>query len=286
MIILVGTAHVLFKVLEFMEGFVVILLPPLAIFIFRRFLLWYSSKFFLTNNQNKNLRLRNRRYFLLLNHFNFFFDLFLITFLCFLRVIKSAVTAAFYMPRLDYSIFGRYLEKSDMGFCSFVCFLHVEVNQTHPVKLSFLKYLLRRLYDHDLHTKTKAQLQARNKWFLAYTLSQNPSLKKLRKNHIIKEKYSNPERETFGHFVSRNFNQYFGGLIRSKPTLNGKISNSKINIVKPVVMRSISKKPDNFEILRLSSIQPIQMDNFEITSLQSSINLDDSFDAIRENKDE
>jgi len=147
-----------------------IVLPILTIYFFKRFILWYFSKYYLSNSSQRTLILRNRKLFLLLNHFNVFFDLFLLQFVCMMRVVFSALAAVYYMPRLDYSIFGRYLEKADMGFISFVSFLHMEVNQTHPVKLSFCKFLLKTLKDEEYLKKTRQQVQARNKWFLAFTL--------------------------------------------------------------------------------------------------------------------
>jgi hypothetical protein len=167
--ILFGISSVLFR-RTVLEKIAEIVLPILTIFFFKRFILWYFSEYYLSNSSRRSLILRNRKLFLLLNHFNVFFDLFLLQFVCMMRVVFSAVAAAYYMPRLDYSIFGRYLEKKDMGFISFVTFLHMEVNRTHPVKLSFCKFLLRTLKDEEYFKKTRQQAQARNKWFLAFTL--------------------------------------------------------------------------------------------------------------------
>ena len=153
-----------------LEHILVFVLPFLTIFFFKRFILWYFSEYYLSNSPCRRLLLRNRKLFLFLNHFNVFFDCFLLQFICLMRVVFSAVAAAFYMSRLDYSIFGRYLEKSDLGFVSFVSFLHMEVNQTHPVKLSACKFMLKSLKDEEYLKKTRQQAQARNKWFLAFTL--------------------------------------------------------------------------------------------------------------------
>jgi hypothetical protein len=103
-----------------------------------------------------------------------------------------------------------------------------------------------------------------------------------RKNNIYKEKFSNPERETFLQFLARNLNLKFN---KTKSLVNGKLSHSKINIVNPIEMRPISKKPDNTEILRLNSIQPIEMDNFEMSSFESCTNID-SVDTSIQNKNE
>jgi len=98
------------------ENLAKVLLPITTIFLFKRIIIWYLSRFFLTSNSraNKGFLLRNRKLYFILNHFNFFFDCFLGSFVCFVRMAKSSMAALFFMPRLDYSIFGRYLESTDM----------------------------------------------------------------------------------------------------------------------------------------------------------------------------
>jgi hypothetical protein len=174
------------------ENLAKVILPIVTIFLFKRIIIWYLSRFFLTNKSHRMMILKNHRMYYLLNHFNFFFDCFLGSFVCIVRMVKSAIAAIFFMPRLDYSIFGRFLEHTDMGFISYVTFIHMEVNQTHPIKLAFCELLEESLYlnDEDEELETKASkyvprnLQARNRWFVAYTLIMNPFLKKKRKRYL------------------------------------------------------------------------------------------------------
>lgn len=187
--------------------------------MFKRILIWYLSRYFLTSRSSKNLK--NRKLYFILNHFNFFFDCFLGSFVCFVRVIKSGLAALFFMPRLDYSIFGRYLERTDMGFISYVTFIHMEVNQTHPVKLAFCKLLQTAIKKNQYHhlnrnrqneDNDEENLSAlsvynsnriRNKWQVAYTLLKYPFLKKQRKRYLDFQGYV-PKVETFEKFLQRH----------------------------------------------------------------------------------
>ena len=120
---------------------------------------------------------------------------------------KSSLAALFFMPRLDYSIFGRFLESKDMGFISYVSFIHMEVNQTHPVKLAFCD-LLRQSQDELFCVKEKHSKTMRNKWFVMYTLIKNPNLKRFRKGYLFKQSLI-PKVETLEHFIKRQKNKIF-----------------------------------------------------------------------------
>lgn len=113
------------------ENLAKIVLPILTIFLFKRILIWYLCRYFLVRTSRKSksglpkVFLKNSKLYFILSHFNFFFDCFLGSFVCSMRMVKSSMAALFFMPRLDYSIFGRYLEKSDLGFISYVTFIHM-----------------------------------------------------------------------------------------------------------------------------------------------------------------
>ena len=178
MLILIILLNVVFRNQWILEVIAEFVLPILTIFVLKRFLIWFVAKYFLVNKE-KRLALKNKKGYLLLGHFNFFFDCLIITFVCFLQVIVSAFVNLFYMPRLDCSIFGRHMERRDIGFVSFVTFLHMEVNQTHPVMLSFAELLLE---------ATKFDEQSgisfpKKRWLLLYTLIKNPNLRKQRKHY-------------------------------------------------------------------------------------------------------
>lgn len=104
------------------ENLAKVVLPIITIFLFKRIIIWYMSRYFLAGRK-RGFFLKNHKLYFILNHFNFFFDCFLGSFVCFIRMSKSSLAALFFMPRLDYSIFGRQLEKTDLGFISYVSFI-------------------------------------------------------------------------------------------------------------------------------------------------------------------
>jgi hypothetical protein len=188
------------------ENLAKIILPVLTIFLFKRILIWYLCKYFMIRSKSQQkVFLKNSKLYFILSHFNFFFDCFLGSFVCSMRMIKSSLAALFFMPRLDYSIFGRYLEKSDLGFISYVTFIHMEVNQTHPVKLAACDAMLRSL--RERHANEKKYFY-KNKWLVAVSLARNPSLKNLRKRHIFLYGLM-PRVESFEKFLERKVRNIF-----------------------------------------------------------------------------
>ena len=200
--------------------------------------------FLTTKSQNKH-SLRNHKLYFLLNHFNFFFDCFLGSFVCFLRMAKSSMAALFFMPRLDYSIFGRYLEKTDMGFISYVTFIHMEVNQTHPIKIAFCEYLNRSLDEKEFYRKNNKETivltreetvtfkKYRNKWLVFNMLRKYPQLRKERKRYLYLQSLV-PKVETFGHFLERRMKNLFQNnqtktKSRSTPDLLSELQKEALN---------------------------------------------------------
>ena len=184
-------------------------LPVLTIFVFKRVLIWYLCRFVLTHRTGKTLRLKNMRLYLMVNHFNFFFDSFIIFFIAVMRVIYSILATLFFMPRLDYSIFGLFLERFDMGYMSYVSYMHMEVNQTHPVKMAFCE-LLKRYMNHQGYQglRTSKKL-VRNRWNLAYTLLKNPYLKRERKSFVHEQSmYRAGRYETLKQFIWRKLTKF------------------------------------------------------------------------------
>lgn len=197
------------------ENIAKIILPLLTIYLLKRILIWYLCRYFVTKDDPtyKRFVLKNRKFYFILNHFNFFFDCFLGSFVCFMRMTKSSLAALFFMPRLDYSIFGRFLERKDMGFISYVSFIHMEVNQTHPVKLTFCELMRRSLL--QMCNKENSSKKIRNKWFVFYTLIKNPSLRRLRKGFLFKQSLV-PKVETFEHFMRRQKRKIFDEKIKRR----------------------------------------------------------------------
>ena len=209
------------------EDIAKIVLPITTIFLFKRIIIWYLSRFFLTKKSQNRFLLRNHKLYFILNHFNFFFDCFLGSFVCFMRMAKSSVAALFFMPRLDYSIFGRFLERTDMGFISYVTFIHMEVNQTHPVKIAFCEILRLSIKNETNEYRTSKRI--RNKWQLLYTLIKYPNLKRDRKKFILL-KNQIPKSESFEQFFNRRVRNIFKYENKAKGQSNPCLDNESPRI--------------------------------------------------------
>ncbi|CAF0958096.1 unnamed protein product [Didymodactylos carnosus] len=128
--------------------------------------------------------LENRHAYFLFVYFNFFFDCFLGIISCIIRLFKSTIAVILYMPRLDYSIFGRTLEQYDVGYTSYISYIYVESIHTHPILISFtqivymniLKQRLEKITEYD-----RKKQRIKFKWLIAYTLLKNLSLITTRK---------------------------------------------------------------------------------------------------------
>ena len=166
------------------------------------------------------MALRNLRSFFIFSYFNFFFDCFLGIVSCGLRVSKASFAALLFLPRLDYCIFGRALEKMDPGFISYVSFIHMECLHTHPVLIFYstlVKEKIEQRYQYsrsnkremrqvEMYAYTRRQ-RASFRWWLAYTLLRNMHLVQLRKYQIIHLQLSNAE--SFNEFLERTvFNRF------------------------------------------------------------------------------
>lgn len=227
MIILIVVVKFLMKFYFVIEKLGKIFLPILVIFLFKRLLIWYITRYFLIKHKNINKKyflLKNTKLYYILTHFNFFFDCFLGTFVCFIRMAQSSLAALFFMPRLDYSVYGRMLERNDMGFISYVNFIHLEVNQSHPIKIAFCELLVKTIkekYNNLANNDggNSKSFKYRNRWFLALTLARVNGLYKQRKKYLKKHERI-PKVESFEQFLERKVR------IRSIGSI-GKISKSK-----------------------------------------------------------
>jgi len=131
-------------------------LPVIIMFVLKRILVFCVCRYLLFSSTKSSYVIKNFKLYLLINHFNFFFDSFII-----------------YLG----------LETYDMGYMSYVGFLCIEVYQTHPIKIAFCELLLIQ----NVNSNTNKRKKAINKWCLAYTLIKNPSLIKYRRKLIFKQ---------------------------------------------------------------------------------------------------
>ncbi|CAF1100091.1 unnamed protein product [Adineta ricciae] len=146
-------------------------------------------------DESQLFTLENRHAYFLFVYFNFFFDCFLGIFSCILRLFKSSIALILYMPRLDYSIFGRSLEGIDNGYTAYTSYIYVEAIHTHPILITFTQIIYMNILDKRrrerqflaIDEKQILEQQRRKairfRWFLSITLMNNLSLISTRRHH-------------------------------------------------------------------------------------------------------
>jgi hypothetical protein len=139
--------------------------------------------------------LENRHAYFLFVYFNFFFDCFLGIFSCILRLFKSSIALVLYMPRLDYSIFGRSLEGIDNGYTAYTSYIYVEAMHTHPILITFTQMIYMNILDKRRREKQFLLIDEKQileqyrrkslrfRWSLLITLMNNLSLIPTRRHH-------------------------------------------------------------------------------------------------------
>ena len=151
--------------------------------------------------------LEHRHAYFLFVYFNFFFDCFLGILSCILRLVKSFIALVLFMPRLDYSHFGRSLENIDNGYTAYTSYIYVEAMHTHPVLITFTQMIYmsilekRRRQKHFLLMDEKQIFEqnrrksVRFRWFLLITLMNNVTListrrhqRRMMSNHHLQKK--------------------------------------------------------------------------------------------------
>ncbi|XP_041355124.1 receptor for retinol uptake stra6-like [Gigantopelta aegis] len=179
------------------------------------------SKFFFLQDKGQRLRLDNRRLLYTFTYFMFFFNVFLGLVSCLLRILKSIVVGALFMSRLDISVLPQRFQFFDPGFAAYVGYLHVENAHTHPVMFVFIRLMKMNLNSEYRHSTTvdmemkeihngvvslglnelangnaskekesqtteqwRRRYAACFKWWLAYTLINNPELRFYRKGYM------------------------------------------------------------------------------------------------------
>ncbi|CAF1333517.1 unnamed protein product [Adineta steineri] len=184
--------RILFKHVFLIEEIAKVLIPILVIYLMKFIIQWFLSRTFFLQKHGKIMVLKNLRVYFVFTYFNFFFDCFLGLISCAFRILKAWIVTFVFLPRLDYCIHGRALEKLDIGFISYVSFIHMECLHTHPVLVYFCsiineqiekRYQYLRISKRDIYLYTNHQ-RIIFRWWLAITLNRNMRLIQLRKHYI------------------------------------------------------------------------------------------------------
>ncbi|KAH3816023.1 stimulated by retinoic acid gene 6 protein-like [Dreissena polymorpha] len=153
-----------------------------------------SAKMFFLQAGGEYLAIDNRRALFSFSFFMFFYNIFIGFFSCLLRIIKSVVIGAIFLPRLDNSALPSRFQMMDPGFSAYVGFINVESSHTHPVVVLFLRILLaarKKQTERGFFAKperTRTFIRARMRWHTAYSILNNLTLRVSRKHYLKRVK--------------------------------------------------------------------------------------------------
>lgn len=175
------------------------------------FVVYYAqillARIFFLEGKGDILSLTNRRILHNTTYFFLFLNVVLGLFSCLLRIGYAVMFGILLVGRIDLCLLMKGFELWDSGFKSYVAFIQLEEAQTHPVVVSFC-YLMWKMRGKRMRFNSvdishlqkeepllpsdqedgeragkgvqvpqrKANCVARNRWHVAYTLAQNPSL--------------------------------------------------------------------------------------------------------------
>jgi hypothetical protein len=212
-----------------------------------------------------------------------------------MRVFYSLLATLFFMPRLDYSVFGLFLQRFDMGFMSYISFIHMEVNQKHPIKIAFCELVKRYVNSESYQSLSLEQRAVRNRWNLAYTMLKNPVLKRERKSYIKEERYFRAgKHETAKQFLKRKFSwnrkqknenapielKYIGNSIENETTE----FRDKAEIYEG--FEFFNPKPKNISLRHLNSSEQDINSSLASNVKPRQVNFKSEIDVYESNKDD
>ncbi|XP_062517423.1 stimulated by retinoic acid gene 6 protein-like isoform X2 [Corticium candelabrum] len=161
------------------------------------------AKYVLLTDYGKYVNISNRRLFHCVSFFSFFYNALIGLFSCLRRIVTGLVLGLLLIGRLDRCTLPSGWEGFDPGYRSYVGYLLLEQSYSNPYLVTFL-YLLK---TRQIKTPTeKIHLQgnnidsnqlltyrsqiSRNRWLVAYTLINNPTLLKYRDRKVDKMEYA------------------------------------------------------------------------------------------------
>ncbi|XP_029431390.1 stimulated by retinoic acid gene 6 protein-like isoform X2 [Rhinatrema bivittatum] len=138
-------------------------------------------------DRTKPLAINNRRAFQNFSYFFMFYSVMLGFGICLVRLIANLILGSWLLAKIDRSLFPRGYERIDMGYCTWIGMLRVDLHQTHPVLVVFCHLLIqerevkRHKTEFQASTPPGAPRLCRKqrcaaKWQLLYTLLNNPQL--------------------------------------------------------------------------------------------------------------
>ncbi|XP_068706692.1 stimulated by retinoic acid gene 6 protein-like isoform X3 [Montipora foliosa] len=183
---------------EFVWDYIIIPLIPAIVMSFVVFILQVLLAHFVFRNRDFPkivITVDNRRLFSIASFFLFFQNILVGIFSFFSRLLKGMALGFFFLSRVDRTCLMHGFQNFDQGFVAYLGFLDLLVAHSHPMMLVFCQLLINRNKERGLIESTASEEsgtaatvyprrlgiprvshKAINRWFVAVTLTRNPSL--------------------------------------------------------------------------------------------------------------
>ncbi|XP_070598350.1 stimulated by retinoic acid gene 6 protein-like [Erythrolamprus reginae] len=175
-----------------------VILSFVIVLVIKKIQVFVGGRFFLqpkisTSDSEKPLALDNRRVFANFSYFLFFHSVVMGIGSCLLRLLRSVILGAWMVARIDRPVMPKGFEQCDAGYRVWVGMLFLDHYHTNPILVCFCQTLCDKIKQKTLSVYSKSSVgkpleivprvssKARIRWFLLYTLLNNPSVQKIRK---------------------------------------------------------------------------------------------------------
>ncbi|XP_070598349.1 stimulated by retinoic acid gene 6 protein-like isoform X2 [Erythrolamprus reginae] len=186
------------KWMELLNRWGTVILTFVIVLVIKKIQVFVGGRFFLQpkmlpSDSEKPLALDNRRVFVNFSYFLFFHSVVMGIGSCLLRLLRSVILGAWLVARIDRPVMPKGFEQCDAGYTVWVGMLFLDHYHTNPILVCFCQTLCDKIKQKTLSVDSNSSVckpleivprvscKARTRWFLLYTLLNNPSIQKIRK---------------------------------------------------------------------------------------------------------
>ncbi|XP_072848010.2 stimulated by retinoic acid gene 6 protein-like isoform X1 [Pogona vitticeps] len=188
--------------MELLNKWGLVILPIIIVMIIKKVQIFVAGRVFLQpkispKDKEKPLALDNRKIFVNFIYFLFFHSVVVGLASCLWRLLRSVILGAWLVGRVDRPIMPKGFEEWDNGFKTWIQMLFLDHYHTNPILVCFCHILCTQNRERQLQTvkmditgaecmKTVSGTRdkAKTRWLLLYTLLNNPTLQKFRKQRL------------------------------------------------------------------------------------------------------
>ncbi|XP_032068883.1 stimulated by retinoic acid gene 6 protein-like isoform X2 [Thamnophis elegans] len=184
--------------MELLNQWGTVILTYVIVLVIKKMQVLAGARFFLQpkmspTDSQKPLALDNRRVFVNFSYFLFFHSVVIGLTSCLMRLARSIILGVWMVGRIDRPVMPKGYEQCDAGYTVWIGMLFLDHYHTNPILVCFCqilcdKYKQKRLSADSyssvytlLEIVPRVSSKARIRWFLLYTLLNNPTIQKARK---------------------------------------------------------------------------------------------------------